>query len=432
MKPTWVDYTGQDTLMSVAITSSAVYVGGHERWMNNSTGADAAGEGAVPRPSLAALDPASGLPLAWNPGRDPRGSGVSALLATSTGLYEGSDTDYLGNMAYLRPKIGFFPLAGGSVPASNALSTLPGDLYVAGPAAAPTTRTGQHLSSAGVPSGIQLTDSSLDWSQTRGAFVVGGTLFYGKAGGGFFSRSITQSALGPETTIEPYHDPAWASVTTGVGGGQTYDGVDSTFYSEIPSLKAAFYAGGRIYYTLSGNSHMFSRAFSPDSGIVGADETTVVDGFSWTSLTGATVIGSTFDYSNSGDKGLHALTWSTDHAIGPAQLVSSAAVWSGLSLFAVVRPDQGRQPAPAGRRRWHEPGWQPATAGPLSGGLEDDRRIEGGLAGRPAQRGQHGRAEHRDRHDVGDRPAGVPAERRGGVEEREAVQVGRARARPAT
>jgi hypothetical protein len=330
----------------VAITSSAVYVGGHQRWMNNSTGTDSAGEGAVPRPSLAALDPANGLPLAWNPGRDPRGNGVSALLATSTGLYEGSDTDYLGNSAYLRPRIGFFPLAGGTAPASTALATLPGDLYVASPAAAPATRTGQHVSAAGVPSGVPLTDSSLDWSQTRGAFVVGGTLFYGKAGGGFFSRSITESALGTETTIDPYDDPAWASVLTGVGGGQTYDGVPSTFYSEIPSLTAAFYSGGRIYYTLSGHSQMFSRAFTPDSGVVGADETTVVDGFSWTKLTGATVIGSTFYYSNSGDKALHALAWSTDHASGSSLLVSSAAVWSGLSLFAVADPTRPISPLP--------------------------------------------------------------------------------------
>jgi hypothetical protein len=177
---------------------------------------------------------------------------------------------------------------------------------------------------------------------------VGGTLFYGKAGGGFFSRSITESALGTETAIDPYDDPAWDSVLTGVGGGQTYQGVPSTFYSEIPSLTAAFYSGGRIYYTLSGNSHMFSRAFTPDSGIVGADETTVVDGFGWTSLTGATVIGGTMYYSNSLDKGLHAIAWSTDHASGSSHVVSSAAVWSGLSLFAVADPASVISPLPPG------------------------------------------------------------------------------------
>src|ERR1700689_5664266 len=50
VRPTWIDYTGNDTFLSVATTGTAVYVGGHERWVNNSTASDHAGEGAVPRP----------------------------------------------------------------------------------------------------------------------------------------------------------------------------------------------------------------------------------------------------------------------------------------------------------------------------------------------------------------------------------------------
>jgi hypothetical protein len=106
-QPTWVDYTGGDTLTAVAVTDAAVYVGGHQRWMNNPKGHNNAGPGAVPRSGLAALSIKTGLPLAWNPGRS-RGAGVFDLLATDTGLWEGCDTELLGGK--IRKRIGFFPL----------------------------------------------------------------------------------------------------------------------------------------------------------------------------------------------------------------------------------------------------------------------------------------------------------------------------------
>jgi hypothetical protein len=105
--PTWVNYTGGDTLTQVAVTGAAVYIGGHMRWMSNPLGHNSAGPGAIPREGLAALNPADGSVLSWNPGRT-RGAGVFALYATTTGLWEGCDTDEVGGK--IRKRIAFFPL----------------------------------------------------------------------------------------------------------------------------------------------------------------------------------------------------------------------------------------------------------------------------------------------------------------------------------
>jgi len=106
--PTWVNHTGGDTLLAVTVTGPAVYVGGHQRWLDNPYGHKNAGPGAVDRPGIGALDPVTGKALPWNPTRKPRGEGVRALVATPGGLLVGSDTSYLGHEYHAR--IGMFPL----------------------------------------------------------------------------------------------------------------------------------------------------------------------------------------------------------------------------------------------------------------------------------------------------------------------------------
>ena len=92
---TWVNYTGCDSLYSVAADSSAVYIGGHERWANNTNGCNHPGTGSLPAPGLGGFLP-NGT-LIKNAGGTAglysrsRGNGADDLLVTSAGLWVASD-----------------------------------------------------------------------------------------------------------------------------------------------------------------------------------------------------------------------------------------------------------------------------------------------------------------------------------------------------
>jgi hypothetical protein len=107
--PTWVQRTGGDSLYAVAVTGSAVYLGGHQRYFDNPYGTDAhgPGKGAVPREGIGAVSPTTGRALSWNPTR-ARGVGVRCFVVVPHGLLVGSDTDQLGHEYHGR--VGMFPL----------------------------------------------------------------------------------------------------------------------------------------------------------------------------------------------------------------------------------------------------------------------------------------------------------------------------------
>jgi hypothetical protein len=98
----WANYTGCDSLYSVAADNTAVYVGGHERWADNPNGCNKAGPGAVPAQGMGGFTAgASGGSLLLNSqgtaGRYTRARGLGAddMLLTSAGLWIASDN--LGN-----------------------------------------------------------------------------------------------------------------------------------------------------------------------------------------------------------------------------------------------------------------------------------------------------------------------------------------------
>jgi PKD repeat protein len=275
LPPTWVDPSGGDTLLSVAISGPVVYVGGHERWVNNPTGTDNARAGAVPRPGLAALDPVTGVPFTWNPGRNPRGFGTTALTVTPAGLWAGYDTDYIGNNQYLRQREAFFPLADSPNLPTAAPFTLPADLYQAGASTGGSDGIQRRALNGSGFDYVWPKTSGLSWlTSVRGGFMIDNTFYYGYSDGLLYSRTFDGTTFGDAVLVDPYNDPYWSTIDT--GSGQTYRGVRPSLYgTEMQQISGMFYDNHRIYYTLTGNAGLFTRWFNPESGIVGAARTQV-------------------------------------------------------------------------------------------------------------------------------------------------------------
>lgn len=92
VQPTWINFTGQDSLDSVQIVGSVIYIGGHQRWSNNECGANRVCEpAAVLVDGLSALDANTGLALPWWHPQTTRGIGIPALTAFPASAFPGSD-----------------------------------------------------------------------------------------------------------------------------------------------------------------------------------------------------------------------------------------------------------------------------------------------------------------------------------------------------
>jgi hypothetical protein len=94
----WVNYTGCNSLYSVAADDSAVYVAGHERWADDQDGCKTPGPGHVNAPGLGAFTPGAtgGSLIEPTSGSEglysrSRGHGADDMLLTTAGLWIASD-----------------------------------------------------------------------------------------------------------------------------------------------------------------------------------------------------------------------------------------------------------------------------------------------------------------------------------------------------
>jgi hypothetical protein len=93
--PTWINYTGCDSLYATVADGNNVYFGGHERWASNPNGCDGAGPGAVAAPGMVGLSPTTGA-VTYNPTRS-RGQGADDMIIDG-GLWVASDNKGNVNM----------------------------------------------------------------------------------------------------------------------------------------------------------------------------------------------------------------------------------------------------------------------------------------------------------------------------------------------
>ena len=352
VRPVWIDYTGNDSYESVTITTTAIYAGGHFRWVNNSNGSDSAGTGSVPRPGIAALDPVNGMPFAWNPGRNPRGAGAYTVYTTPNGLYVGGDTDYIGTGATFteRNRVSYFPLTGGEAIPTYAPATLPANIYLAGKISGASPDVLQTVPFTGTSTSPETTlaSTSVAWGSVRGAFMAGNHLFYGYSDGKLYTATFDGTNVGTPSLVDPYDDPVWSNVDT--GSGQTFRGKAPTLYgSEMTNVQGMIYTNGRIYYSVAGQSALRYRYFEPDDGIVGSDEFTAGGTLNVSNIAGMFISGNTLYYADKTIGNLTAVAWNNGAPSGRRHDRQRAGRGRCRLAYAWhVRVDRHDQPADRG------------------------------------------------------------------------------------
>jgi hypothetical protein len=266
-QPTWVDYTGGDSLTAVAVTGAVVYVAGHQRWHNNAIPprGDVAGPGAVVRYGIAALDPESGTTLSWSIQRD-RGITVGVMVEVPDGLYIGSDSGRIGNEWH--PRLAFLPLAGGTPVTRVVHTNLPATVANGGGSTAPgskptTALTTRSYSGASFGAPVVQPADGTDWSTVRGIVRADGRTY----------RFLSDGTY-----------------RVSVGGG-SYQPVSS--WITFTGITGATYDRGRLFTTKTGDPKLYARGFAADWGLVNTLELIVSgngDGMDWSGTKGIAAI----------------------------------------------------------------------------------------------------------------------------------------------
>jgi hypothetical protein len=175
--------------------------------------------------------------------------------------------------------------------------------------------------SVGAPSTVT---TGVDWSTVRGAFVVSGRLYTGHADGTMTVRDFDGTTAGFTTALN-------------------LNGLTSTQFP-ISRITGMFFWNGRLYYTLSGDTRLYYRWFTPESGILGADTfvaSGATDGRNWSTVNGLTMASGRLVYATTTGN-LSALDFTNGLPTGTATVISGPAIdgqsWQSRGLLVLNLP----------------------------------------------------------------------------------------------
>ncbi len=332
-RASWTAYTGGDTTWTVEVTDDVVYAGGHQRWQNNPTAGDKIGQGAVERTGIAALNTVNGMAYSWNPTRT-RGVGVQDMLATSQGLWVGSDTDRIGNWEY-HGRIALMPLQGGKTLPVMSNPSLPGTVYSVAAGGSQLVRRDFTGTTSTAP--VNAPNGSVDWGSTVGAFMTGGTVYAATSNGQLTRRTFDGTSYGPASVVNTADQLAFQT---------------DWHNTDVPAMRSFFYHDGWMYYTRSDQNALLSRGFEVESDIVGQQRYTsaTVSGINFASIRGAFVANGKFYYADTNGRLFRADWGGRLPVAGTSVQVSGPGVdsqnWTARAMFVLTGAGTSPPPPP--------------------------------------------------------------------------------------
>ena len=313
VQPTWVNFTGGDSVYEVAATDHAIYAGGHFRWLNNDTTPNrrSAGPGSQPRNGLAVLDPKNGLTyLNWRSDRSPRGLGTFALIAEEEGLYIGDDTDFLNGTEHAKLK--FLPITSNTIKRPEA-PELPATLV---------TPNGNALDGSAFDGSILGASAEListGWGDARGAFYIGDRLFHADDNGDLWMSQFNNDTFEPREPVDLF-------------------GLTENEW-ELSELSGMYFDPdqGRVFYSLEGDPQLYWRAFTPDGPYFGNDIRVAEQqsDIRWEDVSGMDVIGGHLYFALTDGNLYRAEVDGFEPVAGTTELVSDDRNWDN-NLLAFV------------------------------------------------------------------------------------------------